>query len=142
MTSRVIALPFPPFSLLCFGDEVPWLCSSFLQRQLQHNSNDDSNTQVNALLINAYNQLSYSPLFVDLSSPRKSLNALIRLWCRSTMAALAIAARSAYQQSFDARPYTTLAATNGALSAIGDVVAQASQILVSLGSLSEIVPYH
>ena len=47
------------------------------------------------------------------------------------MAALAIAARSAYQQSFDARPYTTLAVTNGALSAIGDVVAQLSQIIVS-----------
>lgn len=46
------------------------------------------------------------------------------------MASIAYAAR-AYQQSFDARPYTTLACTNGTLFAIGDCVAQLSQILVS-----------
>ncbi|KAH8120642.1 hypothetical protein DFH11DRAFT_1500048 [Phellopilus nigrolimitatus] len=45
------------------------------------------------------------------------------------MASIALAAR-AYQQSFDARPYTTLALTNGALSAVGDAVAQGAQILV------------
>ena len=49
------------------------------------------------------------------------------------MATFALAAR-AYQQSFDARPYTTLAITNGTLSALGDVVAQAVQIFVRLSS--------
>lgn len=46
------------------------------------------------------------------------------------MATLALAVR-AYQQSFDSRPYSTLAVTNGTLTALGDVVAQATQIFVS-----------
>ena len=46
------------------------------------------------------------------------------------MATLQLATR-AYQQSFDSRPYTTLAITNGSLSAVGDCVAQLAQILVS-----------
>lgn len=45
------------------------------------------------------------------------------------MATIQIAAR-AYQQSFDTRPYTTLALTNGAFSAIGDTVAQIVQLRV------------
>lgn len=36
----------------------------------------------------------------------------------------------AYQHSFDAHPNTTLAFTGGALNALGDVVAQASQKIV------------
>jgi len=40
---------------------------------------------------------------------------------------IALAVR-AYQQSFEARPNTTLAITNGTLSALGDAVAQGSQI--------------
>lgn len=47
------------------------------------------------------------------------------------MTTVALAAR-AYQQSFDTRPYTTLAFTNGTLSALGDAVAQAAQLLVSV----------
>jgi len=46
------------------------------------------------------------------------------------MASIALAAR-AYQSSFDARPYTTLALTNGAFSAVGDSVAQFAQIMTS-----------
>jgi len=38
-----------------------------------------------------------------------------------------IALARVYQQSFDSHPYGTLAVTNGALSAIGDAVAQAAQ---------------
>ncbi len=49
------------------------------------------------------------------------------------MASITLAAR-AYQKSFDVRPYTTLAVTNGTLSAIGDAVAQGAQIFVSLSS--------
>ena len=44
------------------------------------------------------------------------------------MASIALA--RAYQQSFDAHPYGTLALTNGALNALGDVVAQAAQNVV------------
>ncbi|TDL28748.1 hypothetical protein BD410DRAFT_760321 [Rickenella mellea] len=44
------------------------------------------------------------------------------------MASIAFAAR-AYQRSFDARPSTTLALTNGTLFALGDAVAQLSQIM-------------
>ena len=47
------------------------------------------------------------------------------------MATISLAAR-AYQKSFDVRPYTTLAFTNGTLSAIGDAVAQSTQIIVRL----------
>ena len=47
------------------------------------------------------------------------------------MASITLAAR-AYQQSFDARPYTTLAFTNGTLNAIGDIAAQIVQIAVSI----------
>jgi len=46
------------------------------------------------------------------------------------MATIALAVR-AYQQSFDSRPYTTLAITNGTLTALGDVVAQATQIFMA-----------
>lgn len=35
-----------------------------------------------------------------------------------------------YQQSFESRPYYTLAVTNGTLNALGDVVAQSVQLLV------------
>lgn len=52
------------------------------------------------------------------------------------MASIAIAAR-AYQQSFDTRPYTTLALTNGSLSAVGDSVAQLVSILVSKTDFEE-----
>lgn len=44
------------------------------------------------------------------------------------MASIALA--RVYQQSFDAHPYSTLALTNGALNALGDVVAQMTQIVV------------
>ncbi|KAI5119930.1 hypothetical protein M0805_000895 [Coniferiporia weirii] len=46
------------------------------------------------------------------------------------MASIAFAVR-AYQHSFDSRPYTTLALTNGAFSAVGDAVAQLAQILMA-----------
>jgi len=41
-----------------------------------------------------------------------------------------IALARAYQQSFDSHPYGTLAVTNGALSALGDAVAQLSEGLI------------
>ena len=41
-----------------------------------------------------------------------------------------IALARVYQQSFETHPYTTLACTNGALNALGDIVAQFSQNLV------------
>lgn len=44
------------------------------------------------------------------------------------MASLVLA--RAYQQSFDSHPYPTLAFTNGALNALGDFVAQSTQIIV------------
>lgn len=44
------------------------------------------------------------------------------------MASIALA--RVYQQSFDARPWSTLALTNGALSAFSDVVAQVTQRVV------------
>ncbi|KAF7794115.1 hypothetical protein EIP86_005245 [Pleurotus ostreatoroseus] len=44
------------------------------------------------------------------------------------MASIALA--RVYQQSFETHPYTTLALTNGALSALGDVVAQLTQNLI------------
>lgn len=50
------------------------------------------------------------------------------------MANVAIA--RAYQQSFEARPYYTLAITNGVLSAVGDAVAQFTQRFVSLFPLA------
>lgn len=116
----------PVFSHVCAVVD-----SSFSTTPTLHptHSNGFHKFQVNALLIHAYIHLHHIRLVV-LSSPHKNLAALVRLWVGTTMAALAIAARSAYQQSFDARPYTTLAATNGALSAVGDVVAQLSQIFV------------
>jgi len=40
-----------------------------------------------------------------------------------------VALARAYQQSFETHPYVTLAFTNGALSAVGDTVAQAAQAL-------------
>ena len=45
-----------------------------------------------------------------------------------TMASLALA--RVYQQSFDTRPYATLACTNGVLNAFGDSVAQTAQRVV------------
>jgi protein Mpv17 len=47
------------------------------------------------------------------------------------MASVALA--RAYQHSFDTHPYATLAFTNGALTAVGDGVAQTAQLLVRLG---------
>ena len=41
-----------------------------------------------------------------------------------------IALARIYQQSFESHPHYTLAATNGTLSALGDVVAQSVQLLV------------
>ncbi|TFY77108.1 hypothetical protein EWM64_g6906 [Hericium alpestre] len=51
------------------------------------------------------------------------------------MASIALA--RAYQRSFDARPHVTLAVAGGALTALGDAVAQACQILLAffLGSM-------
>ena len=46
------------------------------------------------------------------------------------MASIALA--RVYQQSFETHPYTTLALTNGALNALGDVVAQVTQNLVRI----------
>ena len=43
-----------------------------------------------------------------------------------------IAIARVYQQSFETHPYGTLALTNGALSALGDVVAQLTQNLVRI----------
>lgn len=42
-----------------------------------------------------------------------------------------VALARVYQQSFEHRPYWTLAVTNGALNALGDSVAQLSERLVS-----------
>ncbi len=47
-----------------------------------------------------------------------------------------IALARAYQQSFETHPYGTLALTNGALNALGDVVAQVTQNLVRAFILS------
>ena len=41
-----------------------------------------------------------------------------------------VALARVYQQSFESHPYTTLAFTNGALNALGDVVAQFTQRVV------------
>lgn len=46
------------------------------------------------------------------------------------MSSLSLVFARAYQQSFDSRPYSTLAFTNGALNAVGDFVAQTVQIVV------------
>ena len=48
------------------------------------------------------------------------------------MSSLALA--RVYQQSFSSHPYGTLAVTNGCLNALGDIVAQAAQNVVSLSS--------
>jgi protein Mpv17 len=48
----------------------------------------------------------------------------------------------AYQQSFESHPHTTLAVTGGFFNALGDFVAQISQIVVSYPSMySETVNY-
>lgn len=44
---------------------------------------------------------------------------------------MAAAIMRVYQTQFDAHPAATLAATNGGLSAVADVVAQTAQMLVS-----------
>ena len=44
------------------------------------------------------------------------------------MASIALA--RVYQQSFETHPYTTLALTNGALNALGDIVAQLTERFV------------
>ncbi|KAI8995337.1 hypothetical protein BD414DRAFT_409829 [Trametes punicea] len=44
-----------------------------------------------------------------------------------------VALARVYQQSFESHPYTTLAFTNGALNALGDVVAQFTQRVVEQG---------
>lgn len=41
-----------------------------------------------------------------------------------------VALARVYQQSFESRPYYTLALTNGTLNALGDAVAQTVQLLV------------
>ena len=46
----------------------------------------------------------------------------------TTMSSIALA--RVYQQSFESHPYGTLALTNGALNALGDVVAHMTQNLV------------
>lgn len=43
---------------------------------------------------------------------------------------MATAILRAYQAQFDTHPHATLAATNGALSAVADVVAQTAQMIV------------
>lgn len=45
-----------------------------------------------------------------------------------------IAVARAYQQSFETRPYATLAIANGALNALGDIVAQLTEKFVRLPS--------
>lgn len=45
---------------------------------------------------------------------------------------MAAAVLRVYQTQFDAHPAATLAATNGGLSAVADVVAQTAQMFVSL----------
>ncbi|KLO20399.1 hypothetical protein SCHPADRAFT_923568 [Schizopora paradoxa] len=57
------------------------------------------------------------------------------------MASITLAAR-AYQKSFDVRPYTTLAVTNGTLSAIGDAVAQGTQILSAVPGKHDDRPHY
>ena len=46
-----------------------------------------------------------------------------------------IAVARAYQQSFETHPYGTLAITNGALNALGDMVAQLTERFVRLSPL-------
>lgn len=45
-----------------------------------------------------------------------------------------------YQQSFETHPYRTLAVTNGSLNALGDIVAQGSQSVVSMLSFHRCAP--
>lgn len=66
---------------------------------------------------------SFSALSLFETTARSSLSFL-----SSAMANIALA--RAYQQSFETHPYTTLAFTNGALNAFGDVVAQFTQKFV------------
>lgn len=54
------------------------------------------------------------------------------------MSSLALA--RVYQKSFSSHPYGTLAVTNGCLNALGDIVAQAAQNVVSL--LFYLIPQH
>jgi len=51
------------------------------------------------------------------------------------MAAITLA--RAYQHSFDSHPYSTLAVTGGTLNALGDVVAQVSQMTLGRGEHEE-----
>jgi|ERR1700722_9215639 len=46
-----------------------------------------------------------------------------------------LAITRAYQQSFESHPHTTLAVTGGFFNALGDFVAQISQIVVSYPSM-------
>ncbi|TCD70055.1 hypothetical protein EIP91_005036 [Steccherinum ochraceum] len=55
------------------------------------------------------------------------------------MASIALA--RAYQQSFDSHPYGTLAVTNGALNALGDIVAQATENVSSRQKSYERQPF-
>lgn len=56
------------------------------------------------------------------------------------MASIALA--RVYQQSFAAHPYTTLSLTNGALNALGDVVAQLTQDIIQPPKRDDVrVPY-
>lgn len=54
---------------------------------------------------------------------------------------MAAAIMRVYQTQFDAHPAATLAATNGGLSAVADVVAQTAQMLVSLRLVVSLVSY-
>lgn len=71
---------------------------------------------------------SFSALSLLETTARSSLSFL-----SSAMANIALA--RAYQQSFETHPYTTLAFTNGALNAFGDVVAQFTQKFVRFSTM-------
>lgn len=52
----------------------------------------------------------------------------MRTWCAAIL--------RVYQAQFEAHPYATLAATNGGLSALADVVAQTAQMIVGVLDLN------
>ena len=64
------------------------------------------------------------PLFFSRPSRTIQLRAT-SLHSHIQMASIAVA--RAYQQSFETHPYGTLAITNGALNALGDIVAQLTE---------------
>lgn len=76
------------------------------------------------------NRIQCAPLCYNLLSPRQT-----RLHFRHFRNMSSIALARVYQQSFETHPYGTLAVTNGAFNALGDIVAQITEKAVRLAGL-------